>query len=110
MGVIETQKVRAKRVAKPSPEDVRALLARFRAMPATCDAGGSGIWRRFARERRTRSLFMLGLMAGLRGVYARDEPFFQLLRNTGVRLANDTLALKRQFIREALGFGPLAGG
>ena len=89
-------------------EDVRDVLARFDELPGAADPGGRAVWSAFARQRRTRAQLMLALMAGLKHVYAQDEPLLQLIRNLGVRLTREIEPLKRQLVREALGLGPLA--
>ena len=89
-------------------EDVRALLKRLAMIPLDVDAGQAGLWRSFARQRRTRSQIMLGLMAGFRSVYAQNDPLLQWARNVGVGWLNRTPAIKRQLMKEALGLGPLA--
>jgi 2-polyprenyl-6-methoxyphenol hydroxylase-like FAD-dependent oxidoreductase len=77
-------------------------------IPLDVDAGQAGLWRSFARQRRTRSQIMLGLMAGFRSVYAQNDPLLQWARNVGVGWLNRTPAIKRQLMKEALGLGPLA--
>lgn len=89
-------------------EDVRDLLARFDAIPATADPGAAGVWRSFARQRRARARMMLSLMSGFKQAYAKDDPLLGWLRNAGVGWLNRALPLKKQLIREALGLGPLA--
>lgn len=91
-------------------EDVRDFLARLESIPHSADPGSAGIWLRFARQRRVRSLLMLSAMTALRQVYAEDDPYLQWLRNVGVSLTSRIRPLKRQVIREALGLGPLAAG
>lgn len=89
-------------------EDVRDFLARLESIPQSADPGAAGIWQRFARQRRARSLLMLSAMTALKQVYAEDDPYLQWLRNVGVSLTSRIRPLKRQVIREALGLGPLA--
>lgn len=89
-------------------EDVRALLSRFATIPLGVAAGQAGLWRSFARQRRTRAQFMLGLMAGFRSVYAQNDPLLQWARNVGVGWLNRTPPLKHQLMKEALGLGPIA--
>ncbi len=88
-------------------EDVSALLA---GLPRATDQdpGAAGRWRAFARRRKARGLAMLGFLAGLRGFYGLGGPLPNWLRNTGVRLVHGARPVKRQLIREALGFGPIA--
>ena len=86
-------------------EDAVGLLRRAEGV---LDLGAPGLWRMFALRRRARSLGMVRLLAALQGFYALPQPPMQLLRNFGVRLINESDAVKRQLISEALGFGPLA--
>lgn len=90
-------------------EDVRDFLDRLAQLPEGEDPGSRGIWKRFARHRRTRAQLMLGLMTALREVYSEDDPYLQWLRNLGVKLTATVTPVRRQVIREALGLGPLAG-
>jgi 2-octaprenylphenol hydroxylase len=89
-------------------EDVRDFLDRLKQLPEGQDAGSRGIWKSFARHRRTRAQLMLGLMTALREVYSEDDPYLQWLRNLGVKLTARATPVRRQVIREALGLGPLA--
>ncbi len=91
-------------------EDVRDLLAVLDALPASADPGTPGLWRAFDRRRRARARLMLGVMSGLRRVYARGDPVSQLLRNTGVALLGRLAPVKRQVMMEAMGLGAVAQG
>lgn len=89
-------------------EDVRDLLAVLDRLPANADPGGAGIWRVFARKRRTRARLMVAAMAGFRYAYAESSPALTWLRNSAVGWINTSDTMKQQLIREALGLGPLA--
>ncbi len=89
-------------------EDVRDFLALLKRLPGAAEPASPGIRNRFARQRRTRSLLMLGAMTALRQVYAEADPYLQWLRILGVSLSARSAPLKRQVIREALGLGPVA--
>ncbi len=91
-------------------EDVRALLAVLHALPAGADPGTPGLWRAYDRRRRARARLMLGVMSGLRRVYARGDPASQLLRNAGVALLGRLVPVKRQVMMEAMGLGAVAEG
>jgi len=88
-------------------EDALALLDAAAKLHGE-DPGASPLWQRFARARRARSRFMIGLMQGFQSVYRSDEPLLQLLRNVGVGLINESPLLKHQLMKEALGLGKLA--
>lgn len=89
-------------------EDVRDLIALLERLPPGTDPGRAGLWRAFARKRRTRAQLMVAAMAGFRYAYAEDSPALTWLRNNAVGWINGAAAVKRQIIREALGLGPLA--
>jgi len=77
------------------------------------DLGAPGRWRRFARDRRTRSKLMMVSMGALLGIYCgrhAANPWVRLARNSGVRFIDSTPAIKAQLIREAMGVGPLSFG
>ena len=86
-------------------EDVSALDSHF---ASGGDPGQSGRLAAFARRRRTRSASLISLMSGFQHVYAWQSPGLSWLRNAGVRFVNDQAFIKRQILREALGFGPIA--
>ncbi len=89
-------------------EDVRDLVGVLKRLPAGTDPGLAGVWRTFARKRRTRAQLMVAAMAGFRYAYAEASPTLTWLRNNAVGWINGTGAVKQQIIREALGLGPLA--
>ena len=87
---------------------MRDLAAVIRRLPDGTDLGRAGLWRAFARKRRTRAQMMVAAMAGFRYAYAEASPALTWLRNNAVGWINGAGAVKQQFIREALGLGPLA--
>ena len=89
-------------------EDVRDLVAVLERLPPGTDPGRAGLWRTFARKRRTRAQLMVAAMAGFRYAYAEDSPALTWLRNNAVAWVNGAGTVKQQIIREALGLGPLA--
>lgn len=89
-------------------EDVRDLLTVLGRLPEGTDPGQLGIWRAFARKRRTRARLMVAAMAGFRHAYAESSPALTWLRNGAVGWINASATIKQQIIREALGLGPLA--
>ena len=89
-------------------EDVRDLVAVLERLPTGTDPGRAGLWRAFARKRRTRAQLMVAAMAGFRYAYAEDSPALTWLRNSAVGWINGAATVKQQVIREALGLGPLA--
>ena len=88
-------------------EDVRGLLDVLR-RSVNGDPGADGLWRAFARRRKARSVAMMRFLAGLGAFYGMRQPLPHWIRNVGVRLVNRAGPLKRQLIREAMGFGPIA--
>ncbi len=88
-------------------EDVAGLLNVLRRV-VDMDPGADGLWRAFARRRKARSIAMMRFLAGLRAFYGMRQPLPHWIRNMGVRLVNRAGPVKRQLLREALGFGPIA--
>ena len=88
-------------------EDVASLLDVL-GRDAGADPGADGLWHAFGRRRRARSIAMMRFLAGLKAFYAMRQPLPHWIRNLGVRLVDRTGPIKRQLIREALGFGPVA--
>lgn len=88
-------------------EDVAGLL-KVLERQTNIDPGADGIWRAFARRRKARSVAMMGFLAALRAFYGMRQPLLHWVRNMGVRLVHRTGPVKRQLIREAMGFGPVA--
>jgi 2-polyprenylphenol 6-hydroxylase len=91
-------------------EDVRDVLAAIERLPGAGDAGATGLWRGFDRQRLARARLMLGLMDTLRRTYAHGDPLSQWLRNLGVGWLNRAAPIKRQLMMEAMGLGPVGGG
>ena len=69
------------------------------------DLGRTGRWRGFALRRRARAEAMIALMRALREGYAYSGPVGRWIRNSGVRMIDATLTIKRQLMREAMGVG-----
>ena len=88
-------------------EDVAGLL-KVLERQTNGDPGADGLWRAFARRRKARSVAMMGFLAALRAFYGMRQPLVHWIRNMGVRLVHRTGPVKRQLIREAMGFGPVA--
>ncbi len=88
-------------------EDVAGLL-KVLERQTNGDPGVDGLWRAFARRRKARSVAMMGFLAALRAFYGMRQPLVHWIRNMGVRLVHRTGPVKRQLIREAMGFGPVA--
>ena len=88
-------------------EDVDGLLQVLGGL-AHGDPGADGLWRAFARRRKARSVAMMGFLAALRAFYGMRQPFPHWVRNLGVRLVHRSGPVKRQLIREAMGYGPVA--
>ena len=88
-------------------EDVAGLL-KVLERQTNGDPGADGLWRAFARRRKARGVAMMGFLAALRAFYGMRQPLPHWIRNMGVRLVHRTGPVKRQLIREAMGFGPVA--
>ncbi len=89
-------------------EDVGELLAVLDRLGPAADPGAAGLWQAFDRHRHTRARLMLGVMDGLRRVYARGDPLSQWLRNTAVGWMGRAAPVKRQVMMEAMGLGPVS--
>jgi len=81
-------------------EDLQEMLHVVK--PGT-DLGVSGLWDKFARQRLLRSELVLRSLDGLRRLYAQDDPWLGLLRNTGVDWFGRRRWLQRKAIEEATG-------
>ena len=69
---------------------------------------GLSLWhdsalRRYQRRRRGHNAVMQAAFLGLKGLFEHDELPIRWLRNTGLRLVNDTTFVKKRFARAALG-------
>ena len=60
-----------------------------------------------ARSRRAKAIIMQQLMSMFDSTWRWDEPLSHWLRNFGVRTFSHVPAIKKQLIREAMGFGPM---
>ena len=72
------------------------------------DLGNDELWQGFARRRRLRAELMVRAMDAFAMAYRFSDPGLNWLRNVAVDLLNAAPALKRQLIKEALGFGIFA--
>lgn len=86
-------------------EDVARVL---RQAKGERDLGRVGLWRGFALRRRIRSEGMVALMTALRTTYGQRDPVARWVRNVGVRWIDQSAAVKRHLILEAMGTGPVA--
>jgi 2-octaprenylphenol hydroxylase len=59
--------------------------------------------KRYQRRRRGHNAIMQASFIGLKGLFEHDELPIRWLRNTGMRLVNDTTFVKKRFARAALG-------
>lgn len=66
------------------------------------------MWRTFNAKRKLRAAAMVQLMSFFSSIYALQSPYMRLIRNMGVNWVNANEGLKRQIIKEAMGFGPIA--
>jgi 2-polyprenylphenol 6-hydroxylase len=88
-------------------EDVREVL-RVAGRVAARELGDDQLWRGFARRRHLRAEVMVRAMSAFATAYRVADPGVQWLRNMAVQLLNDAPPLKRQLIKEALGYGIFA--
>jgi 2-octaprenylphenol hydroxylase len=70
--------------------------------------GDAALWRGYARRRELRAQVMVRAMDAFSNVYRIADPGLAWLRNMAVDVLNQAPPLKRQLIREALGYGILA--
>jgi len=88
-------------------EDLSEVLRVARRV-GPADLGDPQLWQGFARRRRLRAELMVRAMDAFAMVYRISDPGLNWLRNVAVDLLNGAPPLKRQLIREALGFGVFA--
>ncbi len=88
-------------------EDLREVL-RVVGTVAPKDLGDEALWRGFARRRQLRADVMVRAMDAFAMAYRISDPTLNWLRNVTVDLLNAAPLLKRQLIREAMGFGIFA--
>lgn len=88
-------------------EDLHEVLRVAGNVPSK-DLGDDELWRGFARRRRLRADVMVRAMDAFAMAYRISDPGLNWLRNVAVDLLNAAPPLKRQLIREALGFGIFA--
>jgi 2-polyprenylphenol 6-hydroxylase len=88
-------------------EDLNEIL-RVATHVKAADLGNDELWQGFARRRRLRAEVMVRAMDAFAAAYRLSDPCLNWLRNVAVDLLNAAPALKRQLIKEALGFGIFA--
>ena len=88
-------------------EDIREVV-RVAGRVAPAALGDAELWQGFARRRRLRAELMVRAMDAFAFAYKLADPTVNWLRNAAVDLLNNTPPLKRQLLREALGFGIFA--
>lgn len=88
-------------------EDV-ASMERFIERKGSQDLDKAGRWRSFNIRRRRRAQMMIKAMSFFDLMWKFDNPYFRLIRNTGVRWVDSNQSLKRLLIAEACGIGPSA--
>jgi 2-octaprenyl-6-methoxyphenol hydroxylase len=67
------------------------------------DPGSPGLLRRYQRERRPDNLLMLVATDGLERLFSNDVPPLRVARDLGIAAVDRMPALKRFFIRQAMG-------
>ncbi len=88
-------------------EDIREVL-RVAGRVDAAALGDAGLWRGFERRRQLRAQLMVRAMDAFAAAYRISDPGLQWLRNMAVQLLNEAPSLKRQLIKEALGYGIFA--
>ena len=63
--------------------------------------------RALAEQRRAKAIIMQQMMAIFDNTWKWSDPLSQWVRNFGVRTFSRVPVIKKQFIREAMGFGPM---
>ena len=84
------------------------VLAReiLRAARLALDPGSLDVLGRFQRERKGDNLLMMAAMEGFKRLFGARAPSARLLRNSGLRLVDGAVPLKRQLVRRAMGMAP----
>lgn len=79
-------------------EEIRRALARDEAL------GSLAVLQRYQRRRKGDNLAAMAAMDGFKRLFGETALPVRWLRNTGMKLVNQTAPLKRQLIRKAMGF------
>ena len=88
-------------------EDLAEVLRVASSAPRS-DLGNTELWKGFARRRRLRADVMVRAMDAFATAYRLQDPTLNWLRNVVVDVLNAAPPLKRQLIKEAMGFGIFA--
>jgi ubiquinone biosynthesis UbiH/UbiF/VisC/COQ6 family hydroxylase len=88
-------------------EDIAEVLRVVTAVPRDA-IGDAELWKGFARRRRLRADVMVRAMDAFATAYRLQDPTLNWLRNVVVDVLNAAPPLKRQLIKEAMGFGIFA--
>ena len=79
------------------------------AIRAGGDAGAAALLAEYQRRRRGANLLMLGATDALDRLFSTDNPVLRGARDLGIAGVHRVPALKRLFVRQAMGAGTLAG-
>ena len=74
-----------------------------RARHRETDWAAAGVLARYQRRRIGENALMLHAMTGFRRLFGANQPALRLARNFGLRMVNNAGAVKKQFIRHAMG-------
>ncbi|HET6473360.1 MAG TPA: FAD-dependent oxidoreductase [Pseudomonadales bacterium] len=88
-------------------EDLAEVLRVASSVPRA-ELGDAELWKGFARRRRLRADVMVRAMDAFATAYRLQDPTLNWLRNVVVDVLNAAPPLKRQLIKEAMGFGIFA--
>jgi ubiquinone biosynthesis UbiH/UbiF/VisC/COQ6 family hydroxylase len=88
-------------------EDIAEVLRVVTTVPRD-EIGDAELWKGFARRRRLRADVMVRAMDAFATAYRLQDPTLNWLRNVVVDVLNAAPPLKRQLIKEAMGFGIFA--
>jgi 2-octaprenyl-6-methoxyphenol hydroxylase len=69
----------------------------------SADVGACDLLRRYQRQRRPDNLLMLAATDALDRLFSNDNPLIRLARDVGIAAVHRAPALKRLFMRQAMG-------
>ncbi|MDT7950649.1 MAG: UbiH/UbiF/VisC/COQ6 family ubiquinone biosynthesis hydroxylase [Acetobacteraceae bacterium] len=81
----------------------------LQAVRAGGDVGAPALLAEYQRQRRGANLLMLGATDALDRLFSTDNPLVRGVRDLGIAGVQRLPALKRMFVRQAMGAGTLAG-
>jgi len=67
------------------------------------DIASQQVLRRYERQRKGDNLLMMGIMDGFKRLFGADETLVKLTRSSGMGLINQSVLLKNQICKYAMG-------